>query len=425
MVGIAALLFAVTASCPEHYQAIRSALEQRHVVAASTELETARPTCSQDQQFQRFDTLIGALRGNDTAAQRLLHDPPFFLFFAAASLNDGKFKQVDEAVDRNAARFSPPLLFSLAGLYARAGHYRQVVSLLTRIPDAQADEAVYFNLGLAYSHLRRFDDARRSYFAAIDKHSGHAEAYLHVGIDYAENNQPRLALPWLYRARELQQRPLNVDYPLAQQLIRLHYFDSAAKLLSIDLASDPNQPLLVAAMGDLELARGNSSKAREAYGKALASVPGLPPALLGMGRCAKAEGKNEEAKKYFEQVLTSDRNNAAANGELGIIELNGGNVKAAGEYLERSWQFDDSNVAAGVALSRLYRQQNQPAQSLNRLQKLKPAQNKSIDLHLELSRVYTALRRTREADAELQTVKDLQSQKTASLQFEDPGTYVQ
>jgi hypothetical protein len=83
--------------------------------------------------------LIGALQGNNVAAQRLLQDPPFFMFYAAASMSSGKFKQVDNVIDRNAARLSPPLLFSLAGLYARARRYRRVVSLLTRIPDAQTD----------------------------------------------------------------------------------------------------------------------------------------------------------------------------------------------------------------------------------------------------------------------------------------------
>jgi tetratricopeptide (TPR) repeat protein len=382
--------------------------------------------------------LIGALHNNGVAAQRLIQDPPFFMFYAAASLSSGKFKQLNDVITQNRARLSPPLLFSLAGLYGRARRYRQVVSLLTRIPDAQADEAVYFNLGLAYSNLHRFDDARRSYFAAIDKHPGYAEAYLHVGIDYAESNQPRLALPWLYRARELVKRgdqavvtrtgrsapQENVDYALAQQLIRLRFFDSATGVLANDLASDANQPLLLTAMGDLELARGNYAKARDLYKKALTSMPTLPPALLGIGRCAKAEGKNEEAKKYFQEVLASDHNNPVAAGELGIIELNGGNPQAAVAYLERSWQFDSSNVSVGIALSRLYRQWKQPTRSLNRLKKLNPEQSHSLDLHLELSRVYTALRRTREAQAELERVKDLQGQKTASLHFEDPGTYV-
>jgi tetratricopeptide (TPR) repeat protein len=369
--------------------------------------------------------LIGALQGNSAAAQRLLQDPPFFLFYAAASMSGGKSTQVDAVVDRNIARFPPPFLFSLAGVYARAGRYRQVISLLRRIPDTQADEAVYFNLGLAYSHLRRFDDARRSFFAAIDKHPGYPEAYLQIGIEYAENHQPRFALPWLYRARALMPEPGKVDYPLAQQLIQLHYFDSANDVLSKDLASNADQPLLLTAMGDLELARGDSAKARSMYRKALASMPALPPALLGMGRCAKAEGENEEAKKYFRQVLASDRNNAAANGELGLLEWNDGEPKVAVEHLERAWQDGDANLAIGVALSRLYRQWNQPMRSLKRLQKLEPKQSHSIDLHLELSRVYTALHRPREAQAELETVKELQSQKTASLQFEDPGTYVQ
>jgi tetratricopeptide (TPR) repeat protein len=340
-------------------------------------------------------------------------------------MSGGKFNQLDDVVAQNAARLSPPLLFSLAGLYARAQRYPQVVSLLTRIPAAQADQAVYFNLGLAYSHLHRFDDARRSYFAAIDKHSGYAEAYLHVGIDYAESNQPRFALPWLYRARQLSTDPAKVDYPLTQQLIRLRYFDSADAILSHDLTSSPDRPLLVTATGDLALARGNYVKARELYGKALTSILALPPALLGLARCAKAEGKNDEARKYFQQVLAADHDNPMANGELGIIELSDGNAKVAVGYLERSCQFDSSNVVVGVALSRLYRQWNQPMRSLNRLEKLNPQQSSSIDLHLELSRVYAALHRPREAQAELQIVKDLQSQKTASLQFEDPGTYVQ
>jgi tetratricopeptide (TPR) repeat protein len=429
MVGIAVLLFAFTAtSCPEHFEGVRSALEQHNLTAASTALETARPLCSQQAQFQRFGTLIKALQGGDAEAQALLeHDPPFFLFYAGTLLEGGQIKHLNNIVSTNAAALSPPLLFSLAGLYARNRQYQQTIALLKRIPAQQADEAVCFNLGLAYSLTRQFAEARRNYFAAIDKHPEYAEAYLRIGIDYAEVGQPRWALPWLYRARELSPDRSKVDYPLAQQLIRLRYLDTAGEILSADLQSHPNEPMLLIAQGDLELARGDNAKARDAYQKSLAAAPGTAPALLGLARCDIAEANSEEAQKYLQQILAADPNNPAANAELGAVELSDNNQSSAMLHLDHAWSTDPSksNTAVGVPLARLLRQSNQPARALAVLERLDPAGNQSVELHLELARVYQALHRVEQARSEQQLVKSLQTQSATALHFDDPKTYVQ
>src|SRR2546423_1109455 len=77
------------------------------------------------------------------------------------------------------------------------------IEYLRRIPDKDADDAAYINLGMTYSRLGQFEKARRAYFQAIDKHSGNIEAYFRVGFDYATAGEPRKAIPWLFRAEEL------------------------------------------------------------------------------------------------------------------------------------------------------------------------------------------------------------------------------
>ncbi len=93
-------------------------------------------------------------------------------------------------------------LFSLGTQLAQQGKYQQAIATLRQIPAEDADDAVYFNLGLASSHLRLYNEARGYYFRAIDKHPGHALAYFRVGLDYAAEGQGRKALPWFFRASQ-------------------------------------------------------------------------------------------------------------------------------------------------------------------------------------------------------------------------------
>src|SRR6185312_9176973 len=118
-----------------------------------------------------------------------------------------------------------------------------------------ADEAVEFNLGLVYSHLRRFERARKHYFSAIDRNPNYVEAYFHVGLDYAASGEARRAIPWLLRAHESSPERADISYALAEQLIGLEYFQTAEQVVTAALQRTPTDALVQTAEGDVKQAK--------------------------------------------------------------------------------------------------------------------------------------------------------------------------
>ena len=132
----------------------------------------------------------------------LASDPTILLWFTQALLETKQSDRLAAFLKAQQSRLSPPTLFSLGTLFAKHRDYANAIKYLEQIPPELTDDAVYFNLGLAHSHLRQFENARRCYFQAIDKNPDHVESYFRVGLDFASSGDLRKALPWLFRARE-------------------------------------------------------------------------------------------------------------------------------------------------------------------------------------------------------------------------------
>ena len=135
----------------------------------------------QSNQWQNVARVFDDLGAGTKPA--VLSPPVMILWFAQSLIETKRLSEVDTRLSATQPGMTPPILFSLGELFAQHKLYAQVVTFLSQIPERDADDAVSFNLGVAYSHLHRFNEARRCYFEAIDKHPGHPGAYLEVGVD--------------------------------------------------------------------------------------------------------------------------------------------------------------------------------------------------------------------------------------------------
>jgi tetratricopeptide (TPR) repeat protein len=356
---------------------------------------------------------------------RLLQQEPALILWLAQTLAETKQGyRLETLLAPYRRSMSPGLLFSLGTLLAQHAMYKQAVDYLGLIPAEAADDAVYFNLGLCYSHLRLFDDARRNYFEAINRHPDHVDAYFHTGLDYAASGNPRMGLPWLYKARSLAPGRPDIAVALAGQLTTLEYFDSAKEVLERAAEVSPHEPMLLAAEGDLRQAQGDASGAGVSYQKALAISPGLPAALVGLARTGVMQGKEAEARGLLSSVLNHDPEDAAANGELGLLEAGAEHWDAALQHLELAWGQNRSNPAIALKLARAYQEKGRPEDALRLLQSIGSEMEDSASFHFQLAQVYTALHRSAEAQTQRNAFSELQANNQKVLRFENPHTYV-
>jgi tetratricopeptide (TPR) repeat protein len=344
----------------------------------------------------------------------LQQEPILVLWFAQTLIETNHTDRIDSLLSSQQKRMSPGLLFSLGTLFAKHRMYERAVD----------DDAVYFNLGLSYSHLQKFDEARKCYFEAIDKHPGHTDAYMHVGLDYAASGDPRLGLPWLFRAHSLATTRPDISYALAEQLIALEYFNTAKDVLAQTLASNPHDALLVVGEGDLRRAQGDMAAAMDSYRKALVRQPGLTAALVGLARANISQGKEGEAKNFLKTALSGNPEDSFANGELGLLEAHEGYWDAALDHLSKAWAQDRSNPKIAFELAHAYRHKDRPFNALQLLTSLGPTMRESSTFHFELAQLYAQLQRSTDAQAERDAFSRLQANAHEALHFENPRTYV-
>jgi predicted Zn-dependent protease len=355
---------------------------------------------------------------------KLLHDRQFLLWVSQTLLEEKQAARLERLLSLNAYDFSPPLLFSIGTLFAQHGMYQSGIAYLNRIPRQLADEAVYFNLGLAYSHLKQFDRARENYYNAIDKDAEAPDAFFRVGLDFAAAGQVRKAIPWLFRARSLGPDRADIAYALCEQLLLLQYVNTAADVVDAALAKNPGDALLTVARGDVALVANNTQNAEQMYKQALERQAKLVPALVGLARTAQQSANGEAAQKYLENALSVEVDDPAANRQMGLIEAGRGRWAAALAHFERAWKVDRSNPDVGLELARALRHSNRPADGLAVLNSIRPALSASSGFHFELAQIYIQLHRSKDANAERERIQNLQADTGDVLRFENPKTYV-
>jgi tetratricopeptide (TPR) repeat protein len=356
---------------------------------------------------------------------QLLQQEPILTFWLAQTLIETKqANRLEAFVEGNRGSIPPGLAFSLGSLFAQHAMFKQAVEYFKLVPAEAADDALYFNLGLCYSHLQQFDDARRSYFAAIDKHPDHLDAYLHVGLDYVASGKPRLGVPWIYKAQSLSPGRPDIAYALSGQLIALEYFNSAKEVLEQAFERAPRAALLMAAEGDLKRAQGDTTGAAASYQKALSENPGLPPALVGLARIDLETGKETDARDLLNAALARDPQDPVANGEIGLFEARSGNWDAALGHLERAWEQNHSNASIALELARAYQQKARPEDALRLLQSISSEMEDSGAFHFELAQIYTRLHRAADAQVQRNAFTKLQANNQNFLRFDNPHTYV-
>jgi tetratricopeptide (TPR) repeat protein len=353
-----------------------------------------------------------------------LQDPILVIWLARTLIETRQTARIEDLFSRERPGMSPALLFSLGTLFAQHRMYQLAVDYLKEVPAQNADDAVDFNLGLCYSHLRKFEEAQTFYFQAIDQRPGHTDAYLQVGLNFTASGQPRMAIPWLFHAHGLAPARSDITYALAEQLIELEYFDTAKEVLAQELYSVQQDALLLVAAGDLKRVQGDTAAAIDSYQKALAEHPQLPAALVGIARADISQSRDGEARKLLRAALSGDPGDALANAELGRLEARDGNSKAALEYLGRAWERNQSNTDVALELARVYIRRNQPSTALQLLGSIRPVMQQSPAFHFELARVYSLLGRPGDARAEQDAFTNLQASTKDALSFENPRTYV-
>ena len=193
----------------------------------------------------------------------------------------------------------------------------------------------HFQLGYAYTALKRGDEARAEYERAIALDPKMPEAYLNLGILLLDKQEYAAAVAPLRKAVELlpaQSRPRSL---LAVAQERSGDSEGAARSFEGVLHLDPNDPAANGYLAELDLRRNKPAEAEMRFRHALEIRPDAPEDLQGLARSLEAQNKPEAAEAYrkYLAVMPGD---AGARARLIHLLVNDEEYDAAVAELDRA-----------------------------------------------------------------------------------------
>jgi tetratricopeptide (TPR) repeat protein len=298
--------------------------------------------------------------------------------------------------------------FSLGLVLAEYGQYQPAVKEFLQIPTPERDFATALNLGMSYSKLGKFAEARQSYEQAIRLDPASPDPYLRIGLDASATHTGE-AIYWIAKAHERALERPDISYALAEELIHTRDYVRARDLLSSAMQKKPGDPQLLEAQGDLYTQEGHPQAAIDAYLRSLHSDPQRVTARLSLARRYLESGRGPEAKSQLRKVLQTEPGNPGANAELARLALEAGQQDAALQFARKTLASDPNNVTANGALAQLQLRQAQWAQAQTTLARLVKLDPDNPRFHYLLSRALTKLDRPREAESEFELSKKLET----------------
>lgn len=199
-----------------------------------------------------------------------------------------------------------------------SNQFEAAITPLQKVIAEKPDIAwAHFQLGYAYTALKRSDEARAEYERAITLDPKMSEAYLNLGILLTDKD-PKAAVAPLRRAVDLLPSQSRPRFLLGVALERSDDVAGAAESYEAALRLDPRDPEADAHLGNLYLALKRYPEAEAKFRAALELEPKSPVALLGLAKALDAQ-KKPEAAAAFRDYLAA--NNSDTGGRARMIQL--------------------------------------------------------------------------------------------------------
>lgn len=217
----------------------------------------------------------------------------------------------------------------------RLGRSKEALPLLeqarTTVESANVDPQ--YVLGLCYSDLARYDDARHAFAAQYGFAGDSPEAYLLAGRLFLRREFRDPATAQATKALEL-----NPRLPLAHELLgeaALARGDTATAIheLETERAMNPLEGVVYDRLGDAYLRNGQYPEAQQALNRALLLEPGATGPYLLLGQTFLRMNQPIEALHYLVHAEKMDPSNYITHNLLGQA------YKATGQIAEASREF--------------------------------------------------------------------------------------
>jgi len=241
----------------------------------------------------------------------------------------------------------------LASVAFDRGDHEQVLRSLEPFAEATTDPQLLAMYGAAQLRLGHAAEATRALERAVNLAPDRAPFRNQLALSLLAAGDRFRAQAALESAIEVDGEQLQSDYLLALIHLRERKFDPAADAVAALIEKNPGSPIGYNLQGALALARGDQSRAHEAFERALDNDPSFLPATQNLAQLASQAGDADQATTHYQRFLEHNPGHEGALIALAEIALAQDEAEAAAGFLRRAVKVDAKAVRARLALARL------------------------------------------------------------------------
>lgn len=274
---------------------------------------------------------------------------------------------------------------------------------LTKKPD---DAAAHFQLGYAFTAMKKPDDAQREYAKAAELAPTMAEAHLNLGLTLLDTN-PAAAVAPLRQAEALIPNQARPKFLLGWALERSGQGAQAIEEYRAAEKLDAGNFDIHLGLGRTLLASNQTVDAETEFRAALALLPGMPVVELGLAQALIAQKKFADAATQLREYLNAQPKDADTRVQLASLLRDMGQMDEALSELQHIPDSGAAAVAGEKLKAEIYEQQNHPEQAAAALARVVQNSPQDAGAHTELGRLEYRAKNYAAAAKELATAFQL------------------
>ena len=305
------------------------------------------------------------------------------------------------------------------------------------------------NLGAAYAHVGRYQDAIVQYRHALKLQPGNAPVELNLALAFYKTGQAEAAAAALENVHRAAPDELQPVLLLADCRLAMGENKKVVDLLAPWAGTLPDNLAIAYMLGtalvrDNQLARGQvvidrilrNGDSAETYlllgttklnahddpaaladlAKAVALNPNLPDVYSYYGQALLRTGDPAGAANAFRKALAANPYDFTANVQLGVLLKDDDKLEDASTYLQRALQVRASDLGVRYQLATISLRESKLEAARRELEAILKEAPQFTEAHITLATVYYRLSRKPDGDRERAIVQKLNAEKQAKQQ---------
>jgi Flp pilus assembly protein TadD len=293
--------------------------------------------------------------------------------------------------------------------------YNTAVTEFQHYLSQQPNDAVaHFQLGYAFTALKKPDDAVREYAKAAELDPKMAEAQLNWGLTLLDANPAAAIIP-LRRAEALLPDQARPKFLLGWALERSEQRTDAISEYRAAEKLDASNFDIHLGLARTLLASDQTADAEPEFRAALALKQGTPVAQLGLAQCLIARKQFADAATQLREYLEAQPKDSETRVQLASLLRDMGQPDDALRELQHVPDNGAGTVSAEKLEAEIYEQQKNSAQAAAALAQVVKAAPQDADAHAELGRLELRAKNYPSASKELAAALQLDPKNDSLL----------